>query len=568
MGRSSKVKRTRGKVAFTVLLLFSVFYYFCLPKPLFEKPFSTLILDKNGSVLSARIAEDDQWRFVPNDSIPNKFEQCILTFEDKYFYSHPGFNPVSLARALWKNLRAGKVVSGGSTLSMQVIRMSRNNPARTVWEKCKEITLATRLELAYSKREILSFYCGYAPFGGNTVGIEAASWRYFGRSPFDLSWAEAATLAVLPNAPGLIHPGKNRDQLKRKRNRLLQLLVKEGIMDRQQYELALLETLPDKPFPLPNASPHLAEWLIQKKGSNRYQTTLEDRLQEICIQSLERFKPTHEANEVYNGAVLLIDAETGEVKAYVGNHNNPKTPGFHNDMVQASRSSGSILKPFLYSSMLSNGSLWPKELLKDTPLILADFKPENFSHQYKGAVPADEALSQSLNIPFVLLLKEYGIQRFKEDLQAWGFSTINRSANNYGLSLILGGAEVNMWDLGNAYYRFAKKLKEYEVGELKEASSSIHVLTDQADRGKPIDINQGAIHHTIQAMTQLTRPHTELGWQFFDNQQIAWKTGTSFGHRDAWAVGMTSRYIAVVWIGNSSGEARFGWGKSCWPCVV
>ena len=225
-------------------------FWFCLPEPLFNDPTSTVIVDRQRRLLGAKIADDGQWRFPLKEEVSEQFETCIVQFEDQYFYSHPGINPVSIVRALIQNIRSGEVVSGGSTLSMQVIRLSRKYKSRTVIEKVIEMVLALRLELRYTKHEILALYAAHAPFGGNVVGLEAASWRYYGRPSSQLSWAECATLAVLPNAPSLIYPGKNHQLLLDKRNRLLSKLKEKGLLNNTDYELAIVEPLPDKPVPL------------------------------------------------------------------------------------------------------------------------------------------------------------------------------------------------------------------------------------------------------------------------------------------------------------------------------
>ncbi|MDO8365476.1 MAG: transglycosylase domain-containing protein [Saprospiraceae bacterium] len=254
------VKRHPKSSAALVLLLLA--WIFCLPSPLFQKPLSTVLEDRRGELLGARIAEDGQWRFPTSDSLPTKYEQCVVAFEDKRFWVHPGVDPLSLARALWLNVKNARVVSGGSTLTMQVIRLSRDNPSRTVLEKILEAFMSTRLELTYSKKEILCLYASNAPFGGNVVGLEAASWRYYGKRPGLLTWAEAATLAVLPNSPALIHPGRNRAVLLAKRNRLLQKLWEEGRMSASECNYSKEEPLPEQPLPLPQLAPHLLDRLI------------------------------------------------------------------------------------------------------------------------------------------------------------------------------------------------------------------------------------------------------------------------------------------------------------------
>lgn len=556
MGRGNTISWKRLSLLLLGLSLV-IFYYLWLPKSLFNKPYSALVFDENGEVLGARIAKDYQWRFSPQDSLPQKFQLCLINFEDQHFKYHPGFNFIALAKAFRENIKAGKVVSGGSTISMQLVRLSRDNPSRTIPQKMSEVLMATRIEWSFSKQEILNLYAAHAPFGGNTVGLEAAAWRYFGRSPWDLSWAESATLAVLPNAPGLIHPGRNRNTLKLKRDGLLLKLKERGYLSEEQYSLALIEELPEKPIPLRNISPHLVESLNTGAHGKSIKTTLNLNLQRAAIKSLENFQEALKANEVHNASLLLLDANTGAVKAYVGNYTGNTVPDRYNDMLRTPRSSGSILKPFLYCSMLNEGSLWPKEMVRDIPLLFADFKPENFVNSYCGAIPADEALAQSLNIPFVYMLKSYGVDHFLSDLKEWDFTTINRSASNYGLSLILGGAEVNAWDLGNAYFQLQQKLK---IDPENKPGVSNRIFLEERNRweGDLPDFSPGAAHHTLKAMRNVIRPNTEMGWQFFYRGSVAWKTGTSFGHRDAWAVGMTPDYIAVVWVGNSTGEGRPG----------
>ena len=237
-GYSQVMKKWVFRGGVLAVMAFMVLYFTALPTQLFESPYSRVLYDRDDQVLGARIAEDQQWRFPQAEEVDPRFARCIMLKEDRYFRYHPGFNPVSLVRALYWNVTRGEVGSGGSTISMQVIRLSRGNPPRTHWEKLREIVLAVILEAKYSKDDILAMYCTHAPFGGNVVGYETASWRYYQRSPEYLSWAELATLAVLPNAPGLIHPGRNREALRERRDQLLAVLADEGILTKQNYQLA------------------------------------------------------------------------------------------------------------------------------------------------------------------------------------------------------------------------------------------------------------------------------------------------------------------------------------------
>ncbi|MFV8357971.1 transglycosylase domain-containing protein, partial [Flavobacterium sp. XS1P32] len=303
----------QNKIKSSIVFLLLVVYYFSLPRILFQEPYSTVIESKEGELLGAKIALDGQWRFPAQDSVPDKFKKCIVYFEDEYFYKHPGFNPVAMVNAFQQNRKAGKVVRGGSTLTQQVIRLSRNGKGRTYFEKIIELILATRLELGYSKNDILELYASHAPFGGNVVGLEMASWRYFGVQSHQLSWAESATLAVLPNAPSLIYPGKNQVKLLSKRNRLLLKLNQEGVIDKQTYELSINEPLPQKPYDLPQIAPHLLQRVAKNQEGNRVKTTVEIGLQNRVNQIAKYYYNQYKQNEVHNLAILVIDVSNRKV---------------------------------------------------------------------------------------------------------------------------------------------------------------------------------------------------------------------------------------------------------------
>lgn len=558
-----------------------ILWLFCLPRPLFDKPVSVVVEDRNGELLGARITSDGQWRFPPTDSISEKYAVCVVAFEDKRFWWHPGVDPLSLGRALWLNLKNGRVVSGGSTLTMQVVRLMRDNPPRTVWQKIMEIFMATRLELTYSKREILGLYASNAPFGGNVVGLEAASWRYFGKNPALLSWAEAATLAVLPNAPALIHPGRNRGILLEKRNRLLEKLRESGTLTATECELSKEEPLPDEPLPLPQLAPHLLDRLTADGASklstaNRFRTTIDLDLQRRVIEILQRRHQIYRGNGIHNLAAVVLDVATGDVLAYVGNVADAgKEHGESVDIIAAPRSTGSILKPYLYALALESGDILPKSLLHDVPTQLGQYRPENFYESYDGMVPARRALIRSLNVPFVLLLQQYGLEKFHFNLQKLGISTLNRPPEHYGLSLILGGAEANLLDITNTYACMARELGSfydrdgrYALDDFRAPNFLLKPLTPHSSllvpRSSPLTphpshLSAGAIWHTFEAMREVERPNSAGEWELFSaSRPIAWKTGTSFGFRDAWAAGVTPRYAVGVWAGNADGEGRPG----------
>jgi penicillin-binding protein 1C len=411
----------------TGVILFLGIYFVILPDELFHDPYSTVLEDSSGELISASIATDGQWRFPEGNIVPEKFSKALILYEDKRFRSHPGVDVLSLARALKQNMLDRRVVSGGSTISMQVIRLSRRGRPRTVFQKGIEIILATRLELRYTKDEILSLYASHAPFGGNVVGLHAACWRYFARDPQELSWGDAALLAVLPNAPSLIHPGRNRNQLKEKRDRLLDRLKEKGIIDAFTCSLSKDEPIPLEPLPLPGNARHLLSRASQEGHAGTIiSSTIKSSLQTRISQILQQHHKRLSGNRIYNAAAVVADVSTGNVLAYVGNAEAVET-GNHAeavDVVMAPRSTGSILKPFLYAAMLDEGKILPRTLLADVPIVINGFSPKNFSKDYDGVVSADEALVRSLNIPAVHLLRNYRYEKFHSLLQNLGMKTL------------------------------------------------------------------------------------------------------------------------------------------------
>ncbi|WP_462432018.1 penicillin-binding protein 1C, partial [Bacteroides nordii] len=499
---------------------------------------------------------DGQWRFPPRTTTPAKIQACFIEFEDNHFFHHWGVNPVSIGRAAYQNLKAGRVISGGSTITMQTIRLARNNP-RTFSEKFIEMIWATRLEFRYSKEKILSLYVSHAPFGGNVVGLDAAAWRYFGHSADDLSWAEAAMLAVLPNSPAMIHLSKSRQALLDKRNRLLTRLHKKGVLDDSSYELALSEPLPQEPKPLPQIAPHLTDYFYQTRNGNYSVSTIDRGIQLQIEELIERWNSEFSRSDIRNIAILVIDVQKNQPIAYCGNvHFNKANSGNQVDIIRSPRSTGSILKPFLYYAMLQEGSILPHTLLPDIPININGFAPQNFSQQFEGAVPASEALARSLNIPTVTMLQRYGVPKFYNFLKQTGISTLTRPASHYGLSLILGGAEGTLWDITCAYTDMARCLKG-----LDKTDCSL-LLSDSAYNASSAvstsSFSPCAVWQTFEAIKEVNRPE-EIDWRTIPSMQtIAWKTGTSYGFRDAWAVGVTPRYAVGVWVGNATGEGKPG----------
>ena len=579
--------------------------------PSFDTPLSTVVEAADGTLLGARVAGDGQWRFPPPDSLPQKYVTCLVNYEDRYFRWHPGINPVAVFKALTDNIQAGETVRGGSTITMQVARLARGNPDRTYAGKIIEMFSALKLELFRSKKAILTLYAANAPFGGNTVGLEAAAWRYNGRGTDDMTWAEAATLAVLPNAPSLIYPGRNSERLRIKRDRLLLTLAERGHIDSLTCSLAMSEPLPGAAMPMPSLAPHLTSRMWVERPGTRVMTTIDPALQKEVMELVNRHQAALEGNMIHNAAALVVEVASGHVAAYVGNSTLPDTTGRHGrdvDMIMAPRSTGSIMKPFLYAGLLSSGMMLPNALIADIPTRFQGFRPENSDFTYSGAVPAGDALARSLNIPAVRMLQMLEEERFLNQLHRMGFTTFDKPASHYGLSLILGGGEANLWELAGAYASMARVLsgsvgawhmpvviqsaagspqssvlsqndkianRKFDPATRAQDQSRTRTCPDEVgsvgtqianyqssiSQPAPADpaLTPAAIWLTYEALRRVNRPETETGWQYFGSApEVAWKTGTSFGYRDAWAIGTTSSYVVAVWAGNADGEGRPG----------
>lgn len=539
-----------------------------ISKILFNNPLSFVISDKDNNLLCAKIATDGQWRFPAIKEVPKKFKIAITTFEDKRFYIHNGVDIYALTRALYLNIKYNKIISGGSTLTMQVARMAQKNKPRTIIQKTYEIIFAWIIEIYYSKDEIISLYSSNAPFGGNVVGIQAASWRYFGRMPNELSWAESCMLAVLPNSPSLIHLGKNRKLLKHKRDLLLNKLFKFGYINLETLNLSKEELIPEKPVDFPQEAPHLLARLMSETDNKNYNivhTTISEKLQSQSYLVLDRYKSNLTGNGIHNAAAIIIEVESGKVLVYIGNYNNlsDTKDGCQVDILNSNRSTGSILKPILYAAMLNSGEILPNTLVPDIPIQIGSYSPKNFSRGYDGAVPAHRALAKSLNIPAVKMLQNYGVQRLIFMLKKLGLNTITRSENDYGLSLILGGCEAKLFEVTGIYASMARILNHYNKTN-KYSEFDIHqpIFKNQKTNNKYQEenssiLNASSIWFTFQAMLDVDRPPEESNWQMFSSsQKIAWKTGTSFGFRDGWAIGVNPKYAIGVWVGNADGEGR------------
>ncbi len=546
-------------ICVAVFAIAAFLLYFVIPdKAAGFQDYSTIILDENKEILRVFLNKSEQWCFPPDPEmeIPSKLETAVLQYEDRYFYYHPGVNPFALLRALFLNIKHRIIISGGSTLTMQVARLT-DPKSRTIPNKIYEILQAFKLELKYSKKDILKLYLDHAPYGRNIIGIQAASRKYYYKEPQNLTWSEAATLAVLPNSPGLISPGKNQQRLINKRNRLLGKLFKKKIIDEETLELSLLEPVPNTVHTFPISAPHISQYLKSKNRENIIKTTLNCGKQQQLEQILEQHSDFLQLQGISNICALVVETKTGKIRAYAGSQNywDKKTNGQVNG-VQAPRSTGSILKPLLYALSMDAGILIPQTLMKDVPTYFGSFSPENANEKYDGLVTAEDALVRSLNIPAVRLLNTYGVQEFYHFLKIAGVSTLFRDSEDYGLTLIIGGSEATLYDLVMLY----KGLGNY--GKF----TPLFVEDDKEKMGHYFNlVSPGACFLTLEIMKEVKRPGIEYYWhQYHDQKPLAWKTGTSFGQRDAWAIGVNPQWTIGVWVGNFTGEGNSAIsGASC-----
>ncbi|NOZ13685.1 MAG: penicillin-binding protein 1C [Acidobacteria bacterium] len=547
--KKSRYRRLILFFAAVPAVFFTAIWLTPLPKPLFPNRYSTVVTDRNGKIMRVFLNPEQQWILPPRPEtpIPKKVEEALLTAEDRWFYHHPGVNPFAVVRAAWQDIRAGRIVSGASTLTMQLARISRPK-ARTIANKLLEMLQALKIEQHYNKKTILRMYLNHAPFGGNVIGIRAAAWKTFGTTPEKLTWSQAATLAVLPNAPGLISPRNRHKLLKEKRDRLLHKLFRRQLIDAVTLRDALAEPIPSKSHPFPVMAPHLCRQLHTRFPGKTIFTTIEPDIQQNAQTLTATYLNYLKHEGIRNGAVLVAETQSGKIRAYIGSQ------GFFDssasgqvDGVQAPRSTGSILKPFLYALSMDRGLILPDTVMLDIPSHYGSFTPANADHSYAGLVTAREALTQSLNIPAVRLLNAYGVRDFYTFLKQAGMTTLFRSPESYGLPLILGGAEAKLIDLATLYRGLGCYGKFSPLTVVKQPAPT-------ARRKEKTLISPGACFLTLNILRNLKRPGAEYYWELFrDQRPVAWKTGTSYGQRDAWAVGVSPNWTVAVWIGNFNG---------------
>lgn len=517
------------------------------PLPPTQKDFAVTVLDRNGEPLRTFADKQGVWRYpVRLDQVSPKYVQALLNYEDRWFYQHPGVNPLALARAAGQRLWHGRFVSGGSTLTMQVARIIDPH-SKDFWGKSKQMFRALQLEYHYSKDEILTFYLNTAPFGGTVEGVAAASHRYLGKSPKHLTWSEAALLAVLPQSPSRYRPDKYPEKAFQAKNKVLTRLSEFGVISEALLAQNASEHLPQWLYAKPMNAPLLSRRVVAETQQSVVQTTIDADLQrqvEALLAAQANTLPKH--NSI---AAMVVNSQTMEVLVYAGSAEflNQQRYG-HVDMASAWRSPGSTLKPFLYGIAMDQGLIHSQSLLADAPYRYDGYAPGNFDGMYRGAVSTQEALQQSLNLPAVQVLHALGPGKFHAALKSAQVPLRLPSGATPSLATILGGTATTLESLMQAY---AALNREGRTASLKyqanQQSSERHLLSPQA----------AWIVRTMLA----NQPRPGLNPQYLDynkRRPIAWKTGTSYGFRDAWAVGVTPEYIVGVWVGRPDGTPTVG----------
>lgn len=511
------------------------------PLPMPDDDLARVVLAEDGTPLWRFADADGVWRYpVSPDEVSPLYLEALLTYEDRWFYRHPGINPLALARAAWLNLRGGRVVSGGSTLSMQVARLLDPH-TRTVPGKLRQLWRTAQLEWHLSKREILQLYLNRAPFGGTLQGVAAASWAYLGKSPRHLTPAEAALLAVLPQAPSRLRPDRHPERAQRARDKVLQRLADYQAWPAQRIQEAREEPLLLAPRQEPALAPLLARRLNTADSPPLIRTTLDASLQRRLEDLLLGWRAR--LPERTSAALLVVETQSMAVRAYLGSIDLGDARRFgHVDMVHALRSPGSTLKPFLYAMAMDDGLIHSESLLQDVPRRYGDYRPGNFSMGFSGPVSASAALALSLNLPAVQLLEAYGPKRFAAQMRTGGVPLVLPPLAEPNLSLILGGAGSRLEDLVGGYAAFAR--------DGKSARIRLQPTDPLVERRL---LSPGAAWIVRRILSGQARPDRDPHAELVQRPQLAWKTGTSYGFRDAWSVGVGPRYLIGVWIGRPDG---------------
>ncbi|SIR98922.1 penicillin-binding protein 1C [Aquipseudomonas alcaligenes] len=536
------MKRWRRRLALLALplaLLWLADRLFPLPLP--EDGLARVVLAEDGTPLWRFADTDGVWRYpVAPEEVSPYYLEALLTYEDRWFYQHPGVNPLALGRAAWQNLSGGRVLSGGSTLSMQVARLLDPHE-RTFAGKLKQLWRTLQLEWHLPKDEILALYLNRAPFGGTLQGVAAASWAYLGKPPSQLTRAEAALLAVLPQAPSRLRPDRHPERAQAARDKVLRRMAQFAQWSQAAVDEALQEPVLLAPRQEPNLAPLLARRLNVAGSPPLIRTTLDANLQRRLEDLLLGWRAR--LPERTSAAILVVDSESMAVRAYLGSLDvgDDKRYG-HVDMIRAQRSPGSTLKPFLYGLAMDAGLIHSESLLQDVPRRYGDYRPGNFAAGFIGPVSASEALATSLNLPAVQLLEAFGPKRFAGELRGAGVPLALPAGAEPNLALILGGAGSRLEELVAGYSAFARNgLAARPRLQPQDALHERRLLSP------------GSAWIVRRILAGQARPDRDPRAELVQRPVLAWKTGTSYGFRDAWAIGVGPRHLIGVWIGRPDG---------------
>jgi penicillin-binding protein 1C len=539
-------RRTGRRLLISMAALFLAFLFLNWIFPLPDRiEYSTIITDSKGEVIHAYLTSDQQWRMKTDLSeISPLLRKTIVEKEDKYFYYHPGINPIAMVRAFFKNGWRMRRTSGASTITMQVAR-ALEPKKRTYWNKVKEIFRAFQLEWKYSKDEILQLYLNKVPYGGNIEGVKSASIFYFRKNPDHLSLAEITALSIIPNRPSSLVIGKNNDLIVEERNKWLLEFAREKIFSQREIADALKEPLTATRGSAPNFIPHLA-WKLKKQGAGDIvRTPIELNSQRKIEKLVKDYSRGLALKNIHNAAVIVIDNATHRVISYTGSADfKDTTDGGQVNGADAVRQPGSTLKPLLYGLCIDGGLLTPKMVINDVPVNYQGYAPENYDRKFRGYTTMEFALEHSLNIPAVKSLKMLGKDKLIQKLAVCDFGQVKKDQKKLGLSMILGGCGATLEELTGLYSVFANEGMYYRP---------VYRIEDTGQAAGQRILSPAATFMINETLSKVNRPDFPLNWESTVHlPKIGWKTGTSYGRRDAWSIGYNKRYTVGVWIGNFS----------------
>jgi len=521
-------------------------------------PYSQIIISQEGKILNAFLSKDDKWRMRTEiNEITPELEKAFLAKEDRYFYYHLGINPLAIMRAGFYNIIRGKKTSGASTITMQVARLLAPKQ-RTYWNKIVEMFRALQLEMMFSKKEILTLYLNLVPYGGNIEGIKAASLLYFNRLPNKLSIAQITALAIIPNRPTSLALGKHNEMIEKERNKWLNRFKEDNIFDVQLIEDAINEPVEAKRLEVPALAPHFANYLHKQiPATDIVQTTIKADIQSKVEDITYAFTRKLKGFNIHNAAVIVVENKTRNILAYLG------SPDFQDgenagqvDNARAFRSPGSALKPLIYGIAFDEGIITPKSVIYDVPVDFSGYAPENYNRTFNGMVSVETALSHSLNVPAVKILDQIGVKNVIEVLKKAQFQEIRNKDKNLGLSLALGGCGVSLLEMTGLYCAFANQGIFEPLNMIAPNTANLYddKKTSSAEVRSEQLISTEATYMLTEILTKVTRPEMPSDYEHNPHiPKIAWKTGTSYGRRDAWSIGYNAKYTIGVWLGNANG---------------